>query len=217
MKIKILILCLLLLLFSCKESSTKEKKSNVPIQNNSQINTNEKSGFLEESKPELNKWKDFYTKLDPDFSVEKFEKTDSYKLEPMEGSVQGVFEEDFDPVYSDFLIYNSKKDKYIDIDSYSWILDGNEILFEADQEVNVVDIPTKTITRIAFMGPSYWVEDAYWKDDFTVVLLENNDERIPMVAEINLKTNQVVRYAYKDTLKVDSDYTNQRIQGKIKK
>lgn len=215
MKEKLILILVVVLVFSCKDNSNTEIVRNTSLteDNSSEIEIQEdKNEFLSEEKPSLDNWKAYYKDLDPNFKVEKFKQTDSYKLDPMEGSVHGVFDKEFDPVYSDFLIYNSTKDKYIDIDSYSWMVEGNEVLFEADQEINVVNIPEKTVTRIGFYGPSYWVEDAYWKNDHTVILLENNFDKIPMISEINLKTNEVSVYSYQNALKNESNYSNQRIQ-----
>lgn len=130
----------------------------------------------------LQDWISYYKALQRNFSIDDFMYEDTYPLEVMEGSVPGSFDREFDIRYSDFLVYNSDSTRYIDFDSYHWSLDANnQPLFSPDQEINVVNIPKKTVTRIGFRGPSYWVEDAFWKNDSVIVLLENSYEQKPVI------------------------------------
>src|SRR5690606_11292146 len=111
---------------------------------------------------------------------------------------------------------NPSKTFYLDIDSYNWTKDkeGNA-LFEADQEINLVNLKEKTVNRVAFFGPSYWVDDAFWVSDSIFILLQNNDENIPEITTYNLKDNSVFLYRNDEPIqKTDSSYTQSRLEQK---
>lgn len=216
MKTKLLTVFILIFCFSCKQKDEENSKMEIETKPTQSISENESEAVLKDTHSKLENWEAYYKKLDANFDVNKFKFDDNYKLESLSGNVPAVYDEDFDENYEPFLIYNSTKEMYIDMDSYSMTIEGDEVYFEPDQEINVVNIPKKTVTRIGFYGPSYWVEDAYWKNDHTVILLENNYDKVPMIVEIDLNSNEVNRYVYSDTLKSNSDYAKQRIQ-KIQK
>lgn len=166
-----------------------------------------------------NNWLSYYkTTIDSTLNFNNFTLQAIDTIMPMKGSVYGIFDSDFDKIYQPFLIFNSKKDKYIDLDSYHWRIDksSNDLIYEADQEVNLVDIPNKTVTRIAFLGPSYLVEDAFWQNDSVVVLLQNSYDNVPSINMININTYQQKSYMYNDTLKTKSNYHKHRILSKLK-
>ena len=133
-------------------------------------------------------WLSYYQYEDSTFSLESFEFESIDTLQFMQGSVKGSFDEGYDSIYNDYLVLNAAKDQYIDFDSYQWSLDENKKpMFSPDQEINWVDINKKTVTRIGFLGPSQWVEDAFWENKSTVVLLENTDEYVLRIIKIDLK------------------------------
>lgn len=146
-------------------------------------------------------------------SMGNFELQKTEKLDTIPGSVKGNFDSEFDTVYEPFLIYNPSKTFYIDLDSYHWTLgsEGNP-MFEADQEVNLVNMTNKTVSRIGFYGPSYWAEDAFWLTDSVFVILENNDEGQPGFQLINLKEKSVTSYGSIQPLKQNNqDYRKLRL------
>lgn len=158
-------------------------------------------------------WTGYYTSYDPSFGKGAFVLQQELPLETMPGNVEGNFSPDFDTFYSDLLIFSPDRSRYIDIDSYQWSLgEDGEIASSPDQEIDLVDVNKKTVTRIAFRGPSQWVENVFWKNDHTVCLLENSDERILSVTEIDLKKRTVRSYVYSDTLKRKSGYTRKRVE-----
>src|SRR5690554_7486346 len=69
---------------------------------------------------------------------------------------------------------------YLDIDSYNWSVDNEGVAqFEADQEINLVDLKEKTVNRVAFFGPSHRIDDAFWVSDSIFVLLETGSDNRP--------------------------------------
>src|SRR5690606_24663188 len=97
----------------------------------------------------MQNWLTYYqTNIDSLYTLNNFTLQSTDKISPINGSVNAVFDTNFDKLYEPFLIYNSKKDKYIDLDSYHWSLNKTNLepIINADQEVNLVDIPNKKIT-----------------------------------------------------------------------
>jgi len=90
--------------------------------------------------------------------------------------------------------------------------ENNEILFSPDQEINIVDIKNKAVNRLAFRGPSQWVENIFWQNDSTVVLLENSYEKQPVITKIDLIKKAITTFRYKDNLKFESEYTKRRFE-----
>lgn len=203
----------LIVLFTINSSCTCTKKNNSAI---SQINSESRKLDLEEnSNSTLNTWVSYYRKLKPDFSLSNFElDSEEYSL-PNKGTIYGIFDKNFDPIYTDFLIYNSNKNQYLDFDSFNWSLDesGNPS-FSVDQEINLVNIKEQTISRIAYYGPSQWVEDAFWKNDSIIFLLENSPEKQLRITKINLNSNLFITFKYIDTLTFNSNYTKIRFNTK---
>jgi hypothetical protein len=143
--------------------------------------------------------------------LDNFEFKSKDTLEKCQGSVYAKYDRAFDAIYSQFLIFNSTEEMYLDFDSYSWVVDeAYTLLFSPDQEINLIDRHNKTVDRIAFRGPSQWVEDAYWQDDTIVVLLENTCKTQPIISKIDLKNKSVNTFIYKDSLTIKSDYSKMR-------
>jgi len=197
----IFIIIITILFFSC---SNKEIES--PFANTLSLSPNNT----------LNLWLSSYIKTDKNFSLENFNFSYEDTVDFIEGSVFGTFDKEFNQVYLPFLIYNNNKQKYIDIDSYRWILDeDNEIIFSPDQEINLVDLQKKTVTRIGFNGPSEWAEDAFWENDSIVVFLENNYDNIPLIVKLNINNGIIKTYKYKFVVASEVYYTEKRISENI--
>ncbi len=111
--------------------------------------------------------------------------------------------------------FNESKSKYVDFDSYQWFTGPDGYAgFEADQQVVLVDMKKKEARQIAFFGPSYWIEDAYWKGDSAVVLLGNSYEKVPFILKYNFEKNEVQNFQYPDTLKIETPYFTMRLRSK---
>lgn len=159
-----------------------------------------------------NNWEKYYSQKDSGFDMSNFEKEESFKIVRMESQSTPIWSQDFNPVYKDFFAFNADSTQYVDIHSYKWNFDDNgELIIGPDQEIVLVDIPNKKSERILFYGPSFWVEDAYFKNDSIVVLLENSTDKTPAYQEINLNQNLSQYYIYKEPLNFDSDYLKNKI------
>lgn len=215
MKNQIYIILALIFFYSCNDSKNKKETLGESFKTAQLKSEQEKLNLEIYSDSILNKWVEYYRDRKPSFSLTNFklETTDSLKI--INGNVFGSFDKEFDIIYKDFLIYNSAKNQYLDFDSYSWTIDENgEFYFSPDQEISLVDIENKAVNRIAFRGTSQWVEDAYWKNDSTIVLLENDSEKKPIITVINLKKELIQNFKYNDTLDFETDYTTERFKQK---
>lgn len=159
-----------------------------------------------------NQWESYYADIIPNFSRENFTTEESFKIIRSKGTVTPIWDKKFNPVYKDFFAFNADSTQYIDFDSYKWGFDDKgQLVINPDQEIVLVNIPQKKVERILFYGPSFWVEDAYFKNDSVVVLLENSTDRIPAYQEINLKQNKSNYYLYNKSVDFDSEYYKNRI------
>lgn len=215
MKKPIYIILVLIFFYSCNDSRNNKEISEKSFNSNELESEQNKLNLDINSDSILKKWVEHYRESNPSFSLTKFNFEMKNSLNVIEGTVFGNFDKEFDKIYKDFLIYNSDSSKYIDFDSYSWTIDENgEPSFSPDQEVNLVDIKNKTVNRIAFRGPSQWVEDAYWNNNWTIILLENNYEKQPIITIIDLKNGLIRDFKYNETLGFESDYTIKRFKEK---
>ena len=158
-------------------------------------------------------WMAYYQSQVPSFSLKGFHLKDTSSLTVIPGNVHGSFDPEFDPIYANFLLFSPDKKRYLDIDSYQWSLGKDqEIASAPDQEINLVDLKAQTVERIAFRGPSQWVEDACWKSNSVVCLLENSSEGTPTITEIDLAAGTIRTYVYNDPLPFKSKYSSLRIK-----
>ena len=160
-------------------------------------------------------WSNYYKSLDSSFSLDNFHLEQTDTLNFIQGNVFGIFDNEFNKVYGDFIVYSPNQEKYIDFDSYQWTMDENQTpIFSPDQEINLIDLNKQTVMRIGFNGPLQWVENAFWENDTTVFLFENSSERILIISEIDVISKKVKIFKYQDTLNVKSDYSELRLRKK---
>lgn len=209
------IVCIsILITISC--SQKKEKKIIESISSEIQLRTIPETLVIPvESSKIYRQWIQYYKTNDTTFSIDKFKLESVDSLRSISGNVYGVFDEEFDSIYSNFLVYKSDKKQYVDFDSYQWSLDENKVpVFSPDQEVNLVDIEDKTVTRIGFRGPSQWVENIFWENDSTIVFLENINRKQLVISKINLNQKNIHTYFHKDSLLFESIYPELRFRAK---
>lgn len=198
-----------LIIISCgdKKEESVENEPLVEVDSMEVADTSEPTSF--EANPTMKGWLDFYKKENPQMGMGSFELQKTTKLEMMDGTVSATYDADFDPVYTPFLIHNPSKTMYIDLDSYNWVLDDEGVaMFEADQEVNLVNLKDKTVKRIGFYGPSHRAEDAFWMNDSVFVLLENDDQNQTSFQLVNLAENTISSYLNKEPLKIREEFYN---------
>lgn len=163
----------------------------------------------------LKAWVNYYTQDGNSFSLAKFELKNTDTIHFLPGTIIPAYESDFDTVYKPYLFYSPDRSKYIDIDSYWWrIGDNDKIGFEPDQEIDLVNLKTKEVSRIKFFGPSEWVETVVWETNDIVYLLENTIYNVPVISKIDLQQQLEYQYFYTDTLKFQSDFTRIRLSEK---
>ncbi len=202
----------LLVLLSCKNETTPSVDTipEVSIETEKRV-----AVFSSDLQLIIKNWSAYYRKRQADFDLNDFNVAENQKIEPMEGSVYGVFDKEFNSVYTDFLVFSQDRESYIDIDSYAWSVDeDNNVMFEADQEINLVNIPLQRVKRIGFYGPSARVEDAFWLDEYNVVLVGNSYDNIPFIKIFNLIENEYRVYFYKEPLNFKSEYLAERFKQK---
>lgn len=196
---------LLALLFSCDEKPKSPANLTTSKSKSAQITKQKDSS--------LNKWLQYYQSENPDFKLDNFKLKETSKISFRETSVPILNKEGFNETYKPFLVFNKSKDHYLDFDSYNWFLEADGTAgFEADQQVVLVDLKQKKARQIAFFGPSFWVEEAYWKGDSVAVLLGNSFDKIPFKTEYNFLQNTVKYYQSADTLKFETPYFKMRLK-----
>lgn len=206
---KILLVSMLSFFVISCDDKKDESVENEPLSEVDSTDVEDSESMSFEANPTMKGWLDFYKKENPEMGLANFELQKTAKLDMMDGSVSGTFDPEFDSVYMPFLVFNPSKTMYIDLDSYNWVLDkdGNA-MFEADQEVNLVNLKDKSVKRIVFYGPSYWAEDAFWMNDSVFVLLENSDQNETSFQLINLKENTISNYINTKPLNIREEFYN---------
>lgn len=201
------LLALGILLSSCnKKNEQVSSTAIVPTKTDTLKNTESET---------LQRWISFYKTTNPDFSVDKFSLSGTSEIAFTKGYVPGNFETQFNQIYEPFLVYNESKTQYLDFDSYHWQLDGRGTpIFEADQQVNLVNIPEKKVQQIGFFGPSFRIEEGYWEGDSVAVVLGNTYEKVPFFIKYNLIKNTKENYQYPDTLRFEKSYFYHRLMEK---
>ena len=210
-KSNIWIFSFMVFIFSCTDQN-QEMKSELIADSNDSISEPKNIKFYDNHST-FRKWKDYYTSLDSNLLDNEFVLSSTTRSEFISGNIFGTFDKEFDKTYLPYLVYGIDREKYIDFDSYHWVLVDGQPQFEVDQEVNLVNIRDKTVLRIAFCGSQELVEDAYWMNDSTVVLLENLYGTRPQVQVIDLNTQTSKVYRSENTTELNSEYSKMRIIG----
>lgn len=226
MKKNTFIIAISFLIISCTNTNHQEKESNKTttdlIDSTSEIDSNSLINLLQEKNskkinPTLQNWLSYYQQYVQNIDLVNF-KFFTEELNPYyKSEILAIFDEGFDKLYEPFLIYSPSKKQYIDIDSYNWYVEPSDKktpVFNADQEVSVINLESKTKQRIAFRSPSFCIEDAYWLSDSTIILLENGEDFKPKIAIIDLKTSKLKVFVYKNSLKETSGYSDERLRDK---
>lgn len=180
----ILSFSLIILLISCGNRDNKTRFSDKQVND---ITTNR-----------LNRWLNYY-----DLKLESF--IDSLPM--VEGDMIS-FDYDYlldsSNLFNDFFVFSPDSLHFIDLDSYSIILEKDSLGqlisngSEVDTETALIDIKGKRKTRVLFCGTVCRAEEVYWvKNDFVYILgfTEANDKDYPTIwtFEINNNFLQVIK------------------------
>lgn len=200
---------LFVIIISCADKKEKDSPKSEPAA----PETTEKPKTVKPQDSALVSWLSHYRKENPDFDEKNFILTSTSAISYNPSNVVVMNKKSFNEIYKPFFIFNDSKNKYLDFDSYHWFVskDGNAS-FEADQQVALVDMKEKSAVQIAFFGPSYRIEEAFWKGDSTAVLLGNSYEKVPFMMKFNFPKNTVQHFQSRDTLKFDVPYSQIRLQ-----
>ncbi len=201
---------ILIILFSCQEK-TETKTNSVPEQKPA---TSVEATVPVPEETAQQKWQDFYQRQDPSFQPEKFIAQPKSEINYRDDESPILPDQDFNRIYQPFLVFSPDRSQYIDFDSYHWQLYDGNASFEADQKAVLVNMNSKTSRQIAFFGPSYRIEEAYWKNNHQAVLLGNTYEKVPFFIEYDFIENTQQFFQYSDTLKTDETYGDFRLESK---
>lgn len=207
---KVYYLFLFTLLFSCDE-----KNKPLYSEETDAKKTETSAKIPEKDTTNLHPWFQYYRKENPNFKREIFKPQESTPITYRESFAPILHQKGFNPIYKPFLVFNQDRDQYLDFDSYQWeLLPDGSAAFEADQALILVDLKNKKAQQIAFFGPSFWIEDAYWKGDSVAVILGNTYEKVPFIMEYNFNKKIVNNYKFPDSLKIGEFYSKYRLRRK---
>ena len=151
-----LTICIIFLLCSCV---VRENKS-VPSENTSDLVISR-----------LDRWLDYY-----DLKISNF--TDSLPMAELDLiSSDHEFLSEVDHLYGSFFIFSPDSSNYIDLDSYSLVLEKDSLGqlistgSEIDTEAAWIDLKRKKRSRILFCGTECRPEEAYWVKNNVVYIL----------------------------------------------
>jgi hypothetical protein len=181
----IILFCLLTIL-SChtRKNKIKENETEQPV-------------YSQPGKPNL-------TRLDSWLSFHELAITDFDTLGEDKATFQFMGIQDIRNIelHKEFFIYLPDSSKYIDLDSYSLILEKSNgklksLGSEPDTEVAVVNLKDSTRTRILFCGPACIPEEALWDEENNVYVLglsdETGKEYLPFIHIYDLSKRSVLR------------------------
>lgn len=205
---KSLLIPLLFVIISCSDKKEKDSPISEPVA----PETSGKPETVEPPDSALISWMNHYRKENPGFDDKNFVLISTSAISYNPSNVVVVNAKGFNKIYKPFLVFNENKTKYLDYDSYHWFVskDGSAS-FEADQQVALVDMKEKSAVQIAFFGPSYRIEEAFWQADSTAVLLGNSQEKVPFMMKFNFPRNTVQHFQSRDTLKFEVPYSQIRL------
>lgn len=132
-------------------------------------------------------------------------------------------------LYQPYLINSPDNNYSLDLDSYNIKLYKNkEQQLEAhsgepDTQIFLLDNQQEKRFRLLFFGPGNHVDDAYWLDSETFILMgifsdpeHETNKYYPSIYKINIKENLFEKYSYENTIAPDFvlDYTSRiRFKG----
>ncbi len=150
----------------------------------------------------INEWLDYYEVIG--IKTDSFVRvsTDTLPNISFELRTATLYNNDIYPL----LKYSPDSTRLLDIYGYNLILEENELGSlhygtEADTEVVLNDLNKKIRSRLVFVGPSVRIEDGYWKDNNSIVLVGYYREPLeqgyrPVQWHIDLIQNTIDYFEY---------------------
>src|SRR5690554_2069224 len=100
---KLLCILTLLVLISCKNEKADSPDTTTDVSVETKENT---SIFDSDLQLAIKNWNTYYKERQPGFELNNFYAVDSAKIERITGSVYGVFDNEFNTIYTDFLVFS---------------------------------------------------------------------------------------------------------------
>ncbi len=152
----------------------------------------------------LPEWNRYYSRLTPDFRIEKFRIISTVTIEPEEIMPLNTGKElaKFLDLYRPYLIWSTDNQKAIDIFSYNITLEkdenGNIYGFrDVDSQLSIIDLVRHKRIVLMTQGPSVELQDGFWlnRNVFIIAFSKgiDNDTYVPGLMLIDIKTN-LARY-----------------------
>lgn len=157
------------------------------------------------SDPVLGEWFHQLQQHDSTLNETGFQLSNNQPIQPPEAG-QAIADSDWN-VYQPYFIYSPDKTKAVDLFSYGTMpvrqQNGSVTLEqgEADNEVSMVDVASRTKRRLLFSGPGTTYQKAAWIGDSVVVITGMSDaneenKMLPMIWRINFSDNTVQAFNY---------------------
>ncbi len=204
--------CLLgaLLAVACKDSANKEPQATDPTTQEDSVVETLDTLLSEETVQSFSTsgFSDYAKKRVAGFDWSKFRMTSSWEEDSL---LVSPFRPDknYYASYGPFLKYSPDRSMFIDLDSYNIDIQkdskgrftGQEL--GPDTEVSLVHVADSTKTRLVYMGPGGFVEDASWLDNNTLLLMgvhENEkSEQVATLWRYHIPTKTFYLYEIPDT------------------
>ncbi|MEP7257154.1 MAG: hypothetical protein ABI687_02175 [Flavitalea sp.] len=230
MKKWILIGCLSLAVYACKNDPKNEPRTDaLPRNEHDQVEvvdttlTNETISFFNRSG-----YSTFAKARLKDFDWSRFHMVDTWKDDSVTSSRFQPDKTYFDN-YGQFLKYSPDSSFALDLDSYNTSItrtkDGKLIGREEgpDTEINLIDLKNKEKKRLVFLGPSGTIEEGGWIDEDNLVLIGFQDapdetSQVPLIWKYHLPTHTFYLYQSTDTVGVQqkmNSWRKERLKGVI--
>lgn len=157
---------------AAETSTTKDSIVKAPPGNNEPVTTAADSSLTEAERSAMRKGLDKWTKSFRNFNIDSFlfsQKTAFPDIDYGEAPNAGFFD-----LYKASLSYSPDSSQFIDLYSAGLMLEkkGKKIIASSDVDnaVTLFDQSNKTWKRIAFFGPSAWIEEVVWTSPATFIL-----------------------------------------------
>lgn len=195
----------ILVLASCggkdKKSSSPDSnaaaKDTAQIEKNTGIITGPADSTLTPVRSFIEKDLDKWGKSFNGFNIDSFRYYQQTRFEDIDYEVSSDLKQFYD-LYKASLSYSPDSSQFIDLYSYNLMLEkkGKKIIASADVDnsVTLYDLKANIWKRIAFSGPSQWVEEAIWVSPTAFILAgvgsneDDKSEAFIMLGDTKTKT-----------------------------